>query len=282
VQHTKLEVGWLDDEKVRIEAAHVAHIQNADERLVLARWIQTVLVRYGLWKLFRRADMSDEHKGLTDALASYQNNSFPTVNNFFTQLGGDLSRVSSDTTRSFLLRFTQSFAAIGCPLPLHDEWTLFTGETPSWSLELLKLCDKSKAAGGAAQTVPMQLSTSWNFNVALSFARGGALIALHYRPGGQRPAHHGLEGTEPIRAHLLQELGQYGSFTGKTQECEILLQPGLRVAYEREELVATMPVRDLNRYGCFEKPLLNLRIVHVHLMRPAPVIVDLSAAAPRT
>jgi hypothetical protein len=165
---------------------------------------------------------------------------------------------------------------------LTNHWTLFTGEG-QYGNTLWSLCLKNQGVVEGF-TVPMQISATWNFNVALEFIgyQGGGwgsavqepslvplscgLIALHYTASSE------ITGLKPIRAHLMQELGQYhrqkGEWSDKACECEVLLQPLLRLRVLRvEELGETlMPVRAIRRVGAVTRMLKQLRILHVQVM----------------
>lgn len=195
------------------------------------------------------------------AVLAYTNNHFHAIQDLFVHRDGTWP--ADDVHASFFAAFINSFDEFGVRLPHDEPWTLFTGETPHFSLDLVRQCDESKRTS-AAVLVPQQLSTSWNFNVALSFSEGGALVVLHYTP---TPGH--------IRAHLVQEFYQYlrpqdEPSPGKPYECEILLQPGLSVRYLREEHVPELPLVSLMRHGVLEKePRRNVRIIHVQLLPAA-------------
>jgi len=245
---------WLTQGEAPAE--HEPWLQPAAECLVLSRWIMATAVNYARQGTFYYKDAKS--KG-AHAVLGYTANDFHAVQDMFVKRGGTWD--ASDPKAAFFAAFVGSFAEFGVQMPANEPWTLFTGETPRFSLDLVRLLDQSKQEGGRTLKVAQQLSTSWNFNVALSFSDGGALVVLHYEP-------------EPgvIRAHLVQEFHQYTRSydvrgPGKPYECEILLQPGLYVRYIGEEVVKALPLVSLMRHGALEKePRRNVRIIHAQLL----------------
>lgn len=263
LRHFELyDAGFADPRDAGIDTGHLPFIQPPVERLALARWIQTVLLRYGLNRLLRLEDAPPAYRPAVQSVLRYQLNDWRPLGDAYRRLGGDIGKSNpGDRIR----QFDDSFYTIGCAMPLHDPWTLFTGESPTWSTTLLAIAEKSRTQANDLIECPVPISTSWNFNVALDFAgQDGVVIALHYDPRDMTDT--------PIRSHLLQELGQYGTGTTFQQhECEILLQPRLRVAYDREAVVPEMPLLDTRRFGAAKTPLLNLRIIYMRLLPPLPV-----------
>jgi hypothetical protein len=193
---------------------------------------------------------------------------------FFNDAFADASRESWTKKASpELIKFEKSFPLFGKSLPISRRWTLFTGEG-RFGTKFLDLVLAAKAGErGAIVPVPMQLSTSWHLGAALHFAVNGAgvvggLVALHHRavrltepfPDGNVEVARGGE----ILAHLLQELG--GPDPNMANECEILLQPGLRMRYERTEVVYNVPVCNLTYPHAVARTLAKLEVHHVEIL----------------
>lgn len=210
------------DDPLTIELPHLPYIQPPSECLALGSWMTQVVSFYSLTGILDDKKGSHPHHAMITALKGYRHNSFTEFNDYFTR--GIL------VNKERIVSFIASFSAFGCSLPRSQNWTLFTGEG-AYGSELWSRCLESKKNDGLPVKVPMQLSTTWNFNVALHFMgnHAGGIVALHYTAN---------PGTKfQVMAHLLQELASYDNITAKPEECEILLQPGLTIRFLREETV---------------------------------------------
>lgn len=237
-----------------MEETQRSYIQPPHECLTLAGWIASTIAYYGVADLLRPNMATHPHRDLIRVLDYYRGDAFDEIN---TELALGTQR------RDDTARFLQSFATLGQALPRTHNWTLFTGEGV-YGTVLWDLCRQAQEEGRAVD-VPVQVSTSWNFNVALSFMQPwrAGLVALHYRAGS--------DGSESPRvmAHLLQELACYvpKSCHPKPYECEILLQPRLRLRFRAVETVpAGMIQRSIMRYGAAERVLSEFRILHMDIV----------------
>jgi hypothetical protein len=203
-----------------IEKPHIPYIQPSEQRVVLASWMMQTVTYYGLARLLEKVP-DHPHAEIVKVLDSYRHNSFDEFNDYFAK------NILRHQGRIDL--FKPSFGTIGCPMPRQGDWTLFTGEG-QYGTELMNLCLTSRNTGVPVK-VPMQLSTTWNFNVALSFMGeiAGCVVALHYKSSPDVDFQ--------VMAHLLQELASYNNYLAKPYECEILLQPGLTIRFLHEETV---------------------------------------------
>lgn len=259
--------------ELTVSASHLPFLPSSDECLVLSQWTGHVTVYYARTGLFNGAVLvscTGEERArllvMLDTLYQYRTNSYADFFDFFDNVrvrpGFVYNEASAD--HRICRAFEESFATFGCAMPVHAPWRLFTGEGRN-GVQFIRhvralrdLCDPAATA-----LIPLPLSTSWNFNVALYYAgeyhsldAGPGLVVMHYRP---RPS------SSPIYAHFLQEIRAIYQFT---LECEVLLQPRLRMRYMHEEVATGLELHSLLRPGSIELTINRLHVMHVEILPP--------------